>query len=184
MASAEPYVCYVDQRSTRHAISSRRAVVAAGLLAVAVCAAVSVRERHSSATRPARVCACADTCGAGARFTLGRCSWCRLRGSSYRLLPPVADSLHSNMVSRRSACCLTSQVRSMRLVSLILSSFLSAILQRSMHRACTSKDQRASSAARPRLFLARVSCSEHVHKQHVYRLLSRSSLHDSIFPCA
>jgi len=39
-AAAEPFVCYVEQRPARHSTSSRRAVVAAGLLAVAVCAAV------------------------------------------------------------------------------------------------------------------------------------------------
>jgi hypothetical protein len=38
--AAEPFVCYVEQRPARHSTSSRRAVVAAGLLAVAVCAAV------------------------------------------------------------------------------------------------------------------------------------------------
>jgi len=40
IGSAPQYVCYVEQRPARQSATSRRAIVAAGLLAVAVCAAV------------------------------------------------------------------------------------------------------------------------------------------------
>ena len=53
-AAAEPFVCYVEQRPARHSTSSRRAVVAAGLLAVAVCAAVS--PPRALAPVPRRAC--------------------------------------------------------------------------------------------------------------------------------
>merc|ERR1712127_798384 len=39
-AASPQYVCYVEQRPARQSASSRRAIVAAGLVAVAVCAAV------------------------------------------------------------------------------------------------------------------------------------------------
>jgi hypothetical protein len=41
-AASPQYVCYVEQRPARQSASSRRAIVAAGLIAVAVCAAVSL----------------------------------------------------------------------------------------------------------------------------------------------